>query len=278
MPRLIVAVAVWLTAASNANAEPGSQRVTESPWHVAIAVGYGEYSNPLIQSDDVPIVVDLDIAWFGERAFFDNGDAGYTLHDGDDFTLSVVGRINSDRVFFNRTKTRLVTFSQLVTDTTTGAISEVNVTQPLAIPDRDYAIEAGLELLTSGEWGHLQMSLYHDISGVHEGYEIYANYARPFRSGRWLVEPSFAASYKSDRRNDYFWGVAADEASPALPRYTARSGIGFSGRLMLGYQLTKHWVAVGVVQSEKLPSTVSNSPLVKDESVVGHYVGLQYRF
>ena len=39
----------------------------ESPWRLGVAVGYGERSNPLVLSDDIPIVVDLDIAWFGKR-------------------------------------------------------------------------------------------------------------------------------------------------------------------------------------------------------------------
>jgi hypothetical protein len=31
----------------------------ESPWRLGIALGYGEKSNPLILSEDIPIVVDL---------------------------------------------------------------------------------------------------------------------------------------------------------------------------------------------------------------------------
>ena len=34
----------------------------ESPWRLGVAMGYGERSNPLLNSDDLPIVVDLDIA------------------------------------------------------------------------------------------------------------------------------------------------------------------------------------------------------------------------
>jgi hypothetical protein len=55
-----------------------------------------------------PVLVDLDIAWFGKRWFFDNGDVGFTLSDGDRATTSLVARLNSDRVFFGKTNTRYV--------------------------------------------------------------------------------------------------------------------------------------------------------------------------
>ena len=40
-------------------------------------------SNPLVQSDDIPIIADFDIAWFGDHWFFDNGDLGLTVADND---------------------------------------------------------------------------------------------------------------------------------------------------------------------------------------------------
>jgi hypothetical protein len=44
----------------------------EKNWRFGIALGFGERTNPLVQSEDIPVLVDLDIAWFGERWFFDN--------------------------------------------------------------------------------------------------------------------------------------------------------------------------------------------------------------
>ena len=77
----------------------------ESPWRLGIAAGYGERSNPLVLSDDIPIAIDIDIAWFGKRFFFDNGDLGYTFANNELVTGSLVARFNSDRVFFGKTET-----------------------------------------------------------------------------------------------------------------------------------------------------------------------------
>ena len=44
-----------------------ADEAAESPSRIGIALAYGERSNPLINSDDFIIIVDVDIAWFGER-------------------------------------------------------------------------------------------------------------------------------------------------------------------------------------------------------------------
>ena len=85
----------------------------ERNWRFGVALGYGERTNPLIQSEDIPVVVDLDIAWFGERWFFDNFDLGFELVDRPSFTTNVVARVNSDRAFFSKTNTKYVNFSYL---------------------------------------------------------------------------------------------------------------------------------------------------------------------
>jgi hypothetical protein len=118
----------------------------ESPWRLGVAMGYGERSNPLLNSDDLPIILDLDIAYFGEHFFFDNGDVGLTFADND------VGQA-------------LETPAEII------------------VPDRDYAAEAGVEFLSDGRWGFVQVNAFHDISGTHDGYEFDVDYGIGFRAG-----------------------------------------------------------------------------------------------
>ena len=56
-----------------------TENAEESRWRLGAALGYGVRTNPLLQSDDIPIIVDFDIAWFGDHWFFDNGDLGLTF-------------------------------------------------------------------------------------------------------------------------------------------------------------------------------------------------------
>ena len=236
-------------------------------------MGYGERSNPLINSDDFTIVVDVDIAWFGERFFFDNGDVGLTLFDQESFTLNLIGRFNSDRVFFGKINSQFISVGDVGAEPG-GPLSVVSV----PVPDRDYAIEAGIELLTDGNWGYLQTAFHHDVSGVHNGYELYVNYGYGFRNQRWFFEPSFGLSWKSEKLNDYFWGVRESEATPQFDAYRADAGLNTHIRILTSYQLSKHVAIFTVAEYERLNSEAASSTIVKDDHVLGLYAGFSYRF
>lgn len=254
------------TAVTQSGATSGQGLTQQSRWRLGIAFGYGLRTNPLIQSDDIPIIVDIDIAWFGDRFFFDNGDLGLTFVDNQVITASIIGRINSDRVFFGKTDTRFV---------------RVGVTEQeleLKIPDRDYAIELGLELLADGRWGQMQLTAFHDVSGTHDGYEIHFDYSHGWRNQRWYVEPSFGLSFKSDNLNNYYWGVRPGESNDALPSYQAGSGVNVHARLLLSYQINRRWAFALVGEFERLNDEAAASPIVADRDVLGYFAGFGYRF
>jgi outer membrane protein len=264
----------WLTflalLASPGFAAEGPVEEKESNWRLGAAMGYGIRSNPLVQSDDIPIVVDLDIAWFGERWFFDNGDLGFTFADNHALTASVVARVNSDRVFFGKTDTRFVNV-----DLTGLPLSEVVDFKP---PSRDYAIELGAEVLAGGNWGALQFSAFHDVSGTHEGFELYADYSFGWRQQRLYIEPSFGLSYKSADLNNYYWGITPDEAGLVAFPYEADAGLNYHARFMLAYQLNRRWAVSLVTEYERLNDEAAASPIVEDDTVLGWFAGISYRF
>jgi MipA family protein len=241
-----------------------------SPWRLGVALGYGARTNPLIQSEAIPILVDLDIAWFGKRFFFDNGDVGATLVDDDWLTLNLVARVNSDRVFFSRTDSKFVRLSA------TG--EPLSMPVRLTVPERNYAIEAGFEALTDGRWGRLTFAAHHDVSGTHGGYELYLDYGRSWRRLRWHVEPSVGLAFKSRALNDYYWGVRPEEANEALPAYEVGAGVNVHARLLVSYQLTRHVELVAVGEYEQLNSAAAGSPIVGERNVIGYFAGFGYRF
>ena len=251
-------------------AEEKTEEVAESRWRLGAAFGYGVRSNPLVQSDDIPIFVDLDIAWFGDRWFFDNGDLGLTVVDNNAITASLVARVNSDRVFFGNADTRFVSF-----DLAGTPLSEA---VEFKVPDRDYAVELGVEMLSDGPWGALQLSAFHDVSGTHEGYELYANYSYGWRNQRLYIEPSVGLSYKSADLNNYYWGVTEDEAGVVVAPYEAEAGLNWHARLMVGYQLSRHWGLSLAAEYERINDEAAASPIVKEHDVLGYFAGVAYRF
>jgi MipA family protein len=261
----------------------------EKSWRFGVGLGYGQRTNPLIQSEDIPVVVDLDIAWFGERWFFDNFDLGFALVDNARFTTNLVARLNSDRAFFGKTNTRYVNFSL----TAGGGQVPIPATPPpgvggggedfsqpveLKVPDRDYAVELGLEMLLDGEWGDATLRAFHDVSATHEGYEISADYSYRWIRGRFSIAPSVGVSYKSAALSDYYWGVHADEVLPTLQGYQVEGGVGWEAGLRASYYFTKSMRLALSANYERLQDSVADSPIVAEPDVIGYFAGLAWQF
>jgi outer membrane protein len=277
---LLKALGFWaLAAVALADAAPPAAAVKhESPWRLGIALGYGERTNPLIQSEKIPVLVDLDIAWFGKRWFFDNGDIGFSVLDRPAFTLNTVARVNTDRAFFSKTNTRYINIQYLSAGEQGPSLSPSQEPQAFKPPRRDYAVELGLETLFDGEWGAATLRAFHDVSGTHDGFEVGADYDYRFTRGRFSIAPAVGIEYKSRALNDYYWGVHADEASGNIVEYHADAGFGWHAGLRTNYYVTKHLRAALSVNYERLQESVAESPLVKNDYVLGFFGGLAWTF
>jgi outer membrane protein len=292
---LAVAAAALLAGLPVARAQDaaGTPAATPSPapanlppersWRLGVALGYGARTNPLIQSKDIPVLVDVDLAWFGKRWFFDNGDLGFTALDNRFFTANLMARVNSDRTFFSKTNTKYVQFAYAGYGLQTTAFSPATgmpITEPVPVkpPKRDYAVEAGIEMLFGGEWGDATLHAFHDVSDTHEGYEVAADYSYRWTIGRLSVSPSVGATYKSRKLSDYYWGVHADEASAVLAPYRADGGLGWEAGLRTSYYLTKNIRLAVSANYERLQWGIAQSPLVERDYVLGYFAGLGWQF
>jgi outer membrane protein len=264
-------------------AAPMPATVRESHWRLGAALGYGNRTNPLIQSEDIPVIVDLDIAWFGKRWFFDNGDVGFTLFDDSRSTTSLVARLNDDRIFFGKTNTRYVNFAYSgngLTEPLPPSATDDPTPEPVAVvvPDRDYAVEVGVESLIDGEWGAATLRAFHDVSGTHGGYQLSADVSRRWTRGRLSFAPTIGVIYTSAQMNDYYWGVKPEEANTALPSYRAGGGFAFEGGLLANYYFSRN-LRLGVsLNYEHLADDVAASPLAEDDYVFAWFSGLAWTF
>ncbi len=254
----------------------------ERNWRFGLAAGYGSRTNPLIQSDDIPVIVDVDLAWFGKRWFFDNGDVGFSVIDNDHFTTNLIARVNSDRAFFSRTNTKYVTFMQLSGNVQAPAFditgSPLVTPEPLKPPKRDYAIEAGIETLLDGDWGAATLRAFHDVSGTHDGYEISVAYDYRITRGRFSFSPSLGIAWKDTAMSTYYWGVHPGESSNVLQSYEARGGISWEAGVRGSYYLSEHFRVALSANYERLQHSVANSPIVEDPYVLGYFAGVAWSF
>ena len=272
-------------------------REIERSWDFGIGIGYGENSNPFVASDDVPLYVILDFAWYGERFFFDNGDLGFTLVERENLGLNTIVNYSSERIYYsflNDLGIQLssgasaspgppfrISDSPLVPlrEDSNRFITETNETVvPFDVPDRDFAFNMGLELLWSGNWGELQTQLTHDISDTHDGSELWMEYRYTWQNGPWSVRPSVGLSWKDSDLVDYYYGVDSDD-NPGIPLFydgeeTTNYFAGISG----AYQLSSNWSLVGTFRYERLGDEITNSPLIDEDKSTSVFAGLFYRF
>ncbi|MFK8049489.1 MAG: MipA/OmpV family protein [Halioglobus sp.] len=264
---------------------------SDSPWKIGLGVGYGQRSNPLINSDDVPIYGILQLSYFGEHWFFDNGDVGWFLSEGNNWSVNAIAGVGGERSFYSFLNDGSVGFNPGL-----GASTGENLLQPPAgitvdsndpnsasvarpeAPERDITVDGGLEMLYNLGPSEFQLQVVTDISGEHDGQELWFSWARIHKMGQLELVPSAGFNWKSSQAANYYYGVREDEATIALPEYRVGSAINVFARIGARYALNNHWNIIGVLQYEKLDHAISDSPAVKDDHVQTAFVGLYYEF
>ena len=248
---------------------------SSSPWRIGFSAGLGERSNPLINSDNIPIYGVIQLSYFGERFFFDNGDIGWYLASDDNWSANLIAGIGGERSFYSFLNSSSIGFESVATD----QAGQVVATEPIVeAPERDITVDGGVELLFSRGNSEFQLQLLADISNQHQGQEIWFSWGHIIQYSRWQIVPSIGFNWKSDQAANYFYGVREEEASPELPAYQVDAGLNIFGRLTAQYSLNDHWKVVSVFQYEWLADEITASPAVQDDYVQTAYLGLYYEF
>ena len=316
---LICGVMYLFSPAINANEEAEIQQAIdayqESPWELGVAAGYGMRSNPLVHSDDIPLYVVLDIAWFGERFFFDNGDLGLNIFETDKLSVNLIAHVNNERGVFewlnnaqigvqflpgaagiappnseeslenDNPETPTINddlFDDPILDPHSDSGStpnpEIESTEVVKIPKRSFAVDGGLEIIYADVWGDLQFQALSDISLTHKGVELWASYAYSWNYGNWTLTPSIGFNWKSSNLLDYYYGVRNREANELRPAYQADSGFNRFARLSVSYHVSDHWGIIGVAEYETLSRSIRRSPIVNKDSIETLFIGIMYLF
>lgn len=244
-------------------------------WNMGLAVGYGQRSNPLINSDDINQYWIADIAYYADHWFFDNGDLGAVIVNQHSISLNAIVSINSDRVYFSHMNDQFVLFEN------DGANSPEPLPNFVKPPDRDYAVELGLELIVDKSWGHFQSQLNGDVSSTHGGMELWADYSYDILFQRWYIQPSLGFSWRSKNLNNYYYGITEKDKAQSdgyLPIYEAKSGFNSFAKMSLSYIIDKRWRWVSSIQYEKINSEAANSPIMTDDKITTVFTGIFYSF
>lgn len=256
------------------------QCVKTGEWNFSISVGLGLRTNPLFQSDDIPLVILPEFSYYGENFFIDNLDLGYTLIDTPQHSLNLIATPSFDSVFFSRWDpgNLFVNLSSISGDSlATPAPGEDNFTQinPDELSKRKFSYLAGIEYSQDFKQSQLQISLLNDITNTHSGKEVRFAYAYYFSRS---FSTTIGFTWKDKNLTDYYYGVEPDEIIDNRGAYQASASINPLIRFSYNSVPENHGNWRLSLELQKLDSQITHSPILNDEYVVTFYLGKRFNF
>lgn len=288
-----------------------SAQEAERSWSLGVAVGHGERSNPLVSGESIDINAVVDFSWYGERFFLDNGDFGVMLLEQRRYSLNLVATVNNERNYYNYLTGSSFGLRNLVNLTKSlpvngfvGSSAEsdpalaaqenereflANIGLPkdtqtefvnsnTELPDRDSAVNGGIEFLYISPWGDIQAQMLSDVSSTHDGQEAWLSWSHPWYTHSNEFTLTLGMEWKSRDLVSYYYGVRADEAFVGRDAYESGSGTNTFVRFAARHAFSDRWQLAGMVEREYLSSAISNSPIVDATYVDTFFAGLFYQF
>lgn len=265
-----------------ANCEQDVQCLNQGQWQFGIALGLGLASNPLKDGDNIPLLVLPDIAWYGDAAYFDNGELGYQWLENENTTFVTYMEFDKERAYFSfwhpANILSAITKTSHFVDVTSSAIEGPEKLSIDKITDRDWAILAG------GRWYHhngnneWQISAVRDISNTHSGSKLILSYQRAWQWSNVNLRTEFALLWKSTKLLNYYYGVRqSDRVDPSF-FYQAKGGWQPVVSISLQKKINEKWQWINKASFQKLNKGMTQSPLVEENNLYLFFSGFAYHF
>lgn len=154
--------------------------------------------------------------------------------------------------------------------------SDVSVLEHLK---RDIAVETGLSArLDMGNFA-AEVEALTDVSDTHGGAAVNAALSTGISvTDRFTVGAKAGATWMDADLATYTYGVLPDEATGSLSAYRVKASVIPSISLNASYALSDTVSLTGSLETSFLPDSVTNSPIVKRDSVTSVMVGMRYGF
>ncbi len=258
--------------------------VKKGEWSLGFSVGLGARTNPLVDGDNIPLILLPSFSYYGDHFFIDNLDIGYTLFESKSWTLNILTTPAYDRVFFHDWDVGNILVDIGVSGSPTNnpdmgfADQEDQVTQITAfdLKDRKMSWMAGIEVSTDLAASQLQLSLLKEITDNHGGKEIRLAYATDIPSTSWTT--AIGLTWKDQYMTDYYYGVDDSEIVDDRGAYQTSSSLSPFFRLnWLSKEKGESFWRFNI-EYQRLDKTISNSPIVDNSSVTTIFFGKTFRF
>ena len=144
---------------------------------------------------------------------------------------------------------------------------------------RDIPIEAGLSARLALGNVTAEVEALHDVSDTHGGTAVTTALSTGISvSDRFTVGARLGATWMDADLATYSYGVLPGEATGSLPAYRVKASVIPSISLNASYALSDTVSLTGGLETSFLPESVTNSPIVKRETVTSVMLGMRYEF
>jgi MipA family protein len=144
---------------------------------------------------------------------------------------------------------------------------------------RDIAIEAGLSARFAFGNFEAELEALKDVSDTHSGMAVNASVSTGFSvSDRLTIGAKAGATWMDSDLATYSYGVLPAEASGSLAAYRVGTSVIPSIGINASYALADHVSLTGGVEVSFLPDSVTDSPIVKRDTLTSVVIGMRYEF
>ncbi len=265
----------------NNNSNKPQDCVEENTFNFGLSVGIGLVSNPLNQSDNIPLVLLPSISFYSGDFFIENLEFGYMLNQSEQSSFAILASPSYDSIFFNRWDPGNVFVdlggaNAVDSPTIEGRPNDqLTVIAPDELSTRKFSYLAGVEYSRAWNDQQLQIAALSDITGVHSGSEIRFAYQHQLTE---TIKTTLGFTWKDKDLTNYYYGVTEQEIVDDRAAYQADSSLNPFGRISYTTQLEGNDSLRASLQYQKLDSQISQSPIVDNDYVVTFFVGRTFRF
>jgi outer membrane protein len=262
------------TASADDCKGPSSDCIAVGQWNFSVALGAGAMTNPLVEGQDIPLVVVPQFSYYGKRVFVNDLDLGFTLAEDSANTLNLIASPGYDRVYFYRSDLQNIFVKGFGPGSPNTAVS-VPADTPGAVPFPPRARR--VTYLAGPEWSFKyggvtgQLDVLHEITGQNGGSEIRAAAAIPLIQGKGSVSANLGITWKSAAIVDYYYGARGIY-------YQAGSALDPFLKLSYTRPLNARWRFSAFAEYEVLGRAIADSPIVAEHYVATAFVGAIYTF
>lgn len=269
---LLLATALFSqgAVAQSACTAPSADCMVIGEWNIGLSLGLGQRSNPVDGNSDIPLVVIPQVSYYGKRFFLENLELGFTLHESDANTLSLIAAPGYDRVFFYRNDLQ----NYFVSGGAFGLVSapQYNVDNR-ELSESEYPMRARrTTYLVGPEWtfnyGRLigQVDALYEVTGRHQGYEVRAALAAPLVQSEDSLTLSAGLTWKSAEVVRYYYGIER--------LYQPGSALNPFVKLAYSKPLSPRWAFNAFAHYEHLGDAIADSPIVSGHGVTTVFAGV----